>query len=329
MATTATSSDVNKMGLVEIAKRTNNGNVLFVSEVLSVNNECLMDMVWVPANRLGSHVHSRRLTLPDGTWRKMNAGATIEASQVQQIVENVGRLESWSQIDEMALDVISDKVGVRQTEERAFIMGLGQTLVETWITGTTVTDPERFDGLNVRLASTGTMVKSAGGSGSDLTSAYFVQWGEDKVHMVFLPDAEHPAQNAPVRVQDRGLMAVQNSGVTTIYDAYRTKYWAYAGMAVHDDRNLGRMPNIEDDASGANIFEPDLAIELLNEMAERGRGAYIYAHQKVLSQLDIMAMDKPNALYNIGNLWGEPVTRFRNCPLRHLESIGITQSSVS
>lgn len=318
--------NVNKLGIVEIAKRTLNGSVLHVSEVLSVNNEVLRDAVWIPANRLGAHVHNRRLTLPDGTWRQMNAGATIEASQTQQITENVGRLESWSQVDEMALDIIGDKAALRLTEDRAFIMGLGQTFVETLITGDTSTDPEKFDGLNTRLDASGTMVKLAGGSGSDLTSVYFIQWGEDRAAMIYLPDVARPSEGAPVRVVDRGLQSV---GTTTLYDAYRTKFWMTAGLAIQDDRALARMANIEDDVSGANIFEPDLAIELLSEMLERGSGAYGYAHQKVLAQLDIMAMDKPNALYNIGELWGRKVTQFRDVPMRHLESIGITQSAVS
>ena len=318
----------NRLGIVEIAKRTNLGDVLTVSEVLSENNEVLQDMVWVPANNLVSHVHNRRLSLPGGTWRKLNEGAAIEASQTKQIVENIGRLESWSQIDEATLSsLLGDKIKFRSTEDLAFIMGLGQTFAEIFITGDESSTPEKFDGLNVRLADLGTMVKSCGGDASDLTSVYLIQWGENMVHGVYLPDIGTPSQGAPVKVSDRGLQTVTVS--SNLMDAYRTKFLMTVGLAVHDERCLARLANIEDDASGANIVEPDLWVEVLNEMLLRGKGSYAYCHQIVLTQLDILAMDKANALYNIGNLWGEPVTRFRTTPVRHLESIGITQSSIS
>src|SRR5512147_1360707 len=99
-------TSVNRLGIVEIAKRTNNGAVLQVSEVLSRFDDVISDMVWEPANQLASHVHTRRLALPTGTWRKMNIGATPEMSQTKQIVENVGRLESCAQIDEGVINTL-------------------------------------------------------------------------------------------------------------------------------------------------------------------------------------------------------------------------------
>jgi hypothetical protein len=131
-------------------------------------------------------------------------------------------------------------------------------------------------------------------------------------------------------VKDHGLGVVEGGSTTALYSAYRTQFVITAGLAVHDDRCLCRLANIEDDVSGANIFEPDYAIELLNSMLGRGKGCFMYAHQKVLSQLDVMAMDKINVMYTINQLWGEPVTFFRgNIPVRQLDAIGITQDAIS
>ena len=325
MATT----QVNRLGIVEIAKRTNNGDVLTVSEVLSVENEWLMDAVWVPANQLSSHVHNRRLSLPSGTWRKMNAGADIEVSHTKQVVENIGHLESWSQIDEMVVQtLLGDQQKFMSGEDAGFIMGLGQTLSTAFVSADTTTTPEKFDGMNIRMNATGTYVKSCGGSGSDTTSAYFVQWGENRVHMIYQPALGTATQDSPVQVKDHGLERV--SGTNTLYNAYRTQFAITAGMAIYDDRCICRLANIEDDVSGANLFEPDYAIELLNSMLTRGKGTYLYCHQKVLSQLDVMAMDKVNVMYTVNNLWGEPVTYFRgNVPVRQLDAITITQAAIS
>jgi hypothetical protein len=320
----------NDLGIVEIAKRTNNGDVLTVAEVLSRVDEWLMDAVWVPCNQLGGHVHTRRVTLPSGTWRNMNYGATIESSHTRQITENVGKLESWSQVDEMTIEsLLGDQQAFMSTEDTAFIQGLGQTLSTTFITADVTTDPEKFDGLNIRLNATGTYVISCGGSGSDLTSVYFVQWGPDAAHMIYLPSLGVPSENSPVKVTDHGLETIVDAA-GGLYRGYRTQFAISAGFAHHDDRNLCRLANIEDDAAGANIFEPDYAIQLLNRMLNRGKGAFMYAHEIVLTQLDVFAMDKVNVMYTVGNLWGEPTTFFRgNVPVRQLDAITITQSAVS
>ena len=334
MATTQMGGE--KLTLYEVAKRTNNGAVLTISEVLSRVEEWLMDAVWVPANNFGTHIHNRRLTLPTGTWRKQNYGAAIESSVTKQVTENIGRLEAWSQIDEDVLGtLLGDQAGFRNSEDMAFVMGLGQTLGTALITADTTTDPEKFDGLNCRLnaltSSDATVLnsKSAGGSGSDLTSVYFIQWDPNYVHMIYQPDVGAPSQGSPVKFKDHGLETIVDAG-GGLFTGYRSQFVVTAGLAIHDDRCVGRLSNIEDDVSGANIFEPDLAIEILNNMFSRGKGTIMYAHQKVLSQLDVMAMDKANVMYNTQNLWGEPVTFFRgNVPIRQFDGITITQSAVA
>jgi hypothetical protein len=330
------STSVNRLGIVEIAKRTNNGQVLQVSEVLSRFDDVIADMVWEPANQLASHVHTRRLALPTGTWRKMNIGATPEFSQTKQIVENVGRLESWAQIDEGVIStLLGDKVAFRQTENDAFVMGLGQTLISTFVGGDTLTDPEKFDGLRIRtnaLTAATTFppqTLGVGGSGGDTTSVFFIQWGTNMCHMIYQPDIGPGGVNAPVKTEDKGLETVIDSS-GGLFSAYRSKFLITAGFAVHDARCLTRLANIEVTASGVNIFEPDYAIALLNGMLNRGDGAYMYAHTSVLTQMDIMAMDKVNVLYTTGDLWGEPTTYFnRRVPVRQLDAIGIAEVVVA
>ena len=319
----------NDLGLVEIAKRTNNGNVLTVAEALSRMDEVFMDGVWVPCNQLASHVHTRRTVLPTGTWRKINIGAAIESSHTKQVVEAPGRLEAWSQIDEATLQtLLGDQAKFRSTEDMAFAMGLAQTAATALVSGDTLTTPEKFDGFNIRLNAAGTYVLSSGGTGSDLTSVYFVQWGEDMVHFIFQPEVGHGDAGSPIKVNPKGLETITDSD-GGLFAGYRTQFVLSMGLAVHDDRCIARMANIEDDVSGANLFEPDYAIGILNSMLNRGRGVTMYAHQKVLSQIDVMAMDKLNVLYQVSDLFGEPVTRFRGSPVRQLDAITITQSAVS
>lgn len=321
--------ELNRLGITEIAKRTNNGNVVTVAEVLSRYDEWLEDAVWIACNNVGSHVHTRRMTLPDGTWRTFNAGATIESSVTKQVVENVGRLESWSQVDEAVVQtLLGDQAKFLSTEEMAFVMGLGQTLTETFVGGDTVTTPEKFDGLRIRTNALGTYVKGVGGAGSDTTSIFFIQWGEQACHMIYQPAVGGASPGAPVMVNPQGLETIADSS-GGLFRGYRTQFVVTAGLAVHDDRCLTRLTNIEDDVSGTNIFEPDYAVELLRSMIRGGKGAYGYAHQKVLSQIDVLAMDKVNALYTINEVFGEQQTMFRGIPLRQLDAIGLTETAVA
>src|SRR3990167_1540779 len=150
----------NALGIVEIAKRTNNGTVLSISEVLSRVDEILMDIPMVPCNQFGAYVHSRRTSLPAGTWRIIGTGAATEMSHTKQIVENVGTLESWAEVDELSIKkMLGDREAMLNTEFISFVEGLGQTLSTAFVTSDTQTDPEKFDGILYRLNALGTYVK--------------------------------------------------------------------------------------------------------------------------------------------------------------------------
>ena len=326
----------NSLGIIEIAKRTNNGQVLKISEALSRVDELLMDIPFVACNQVSSFVHSRRTTLPGGTWRKIGTGAATETSHTKQIVESVGTLESWAEVDELTIaKMLGDKQAFLNSEFMAFLEGLGQEISTTFITGDTQSAPEEFDGLQVRLNALGTYVKGCGGSGSDTTSIYGVQWGPGSVHGIYEPGIAMPGVDSPVGVDYKGKATVEDGSSTTPTrrDVYQAKFQASMGLCVYDDRNIFRLTNIEDDPSGANIVEPDLLVQLMRQgkkMAGPGFPQWmLYAHSITLTQLDILAMDKSNVLYNIGQLWGEPVTMFRGAPLRQLDAIGITETVVA
>jgi Major capsid protein GP7 len=336
----------NYLGILEIAKRTNNGVVLSISEVLSRVDEILMDIPYVPCNQVSAYVHTRRRSLPTGTWRTIGTGASIEVSHTKQIVENVGTVESWAEVDELTLKkMIGDKQAFLNSEFTGFVEGLGQTITTALVSADTQLNPEQFDGLQIRLNALGTYVLGCGGAGGDTTSIYGVQWGQNRVHGIYEPGIAMPGVNAPVGVDYKGLKTVEDgsSGSTaTRRDVYQAKFQASLGLCCWDDRNLIRLTNIEHDPSGANIFEPDLLISLMR-LGKKGQGIggeqtygitpfpewMLYCNHNVLTQLDILAMDKSNVLYTIGELWGEPVDMFRRAPLRQLDAIGQTETAVS
>jgi len=326
----------NGLGIVEIAKRTNNLEVLTISEALSRVDEVWMDVPFVPCNQVSAYVHSRRISDPAGTWRVIGTGAATEVSHTRQIVENVGTLESWAEVDELTVKkMLGDKQAFLNTEFVSFIDGLGQTLSTALVDGDTQTNPEQFDGWQIRMNAIGTYVLGCGGSGSDTTSIYGMQWGEGLAHGIYEPGLAMPGVDSPVGMDNKGLQTVEDGSSTTPTrrDVYQCKFQASIGFAIHDDRCAFRLTNIEDDVSGANIVEPDILVQLMR-LGKRTAGSgfpqwTLYAHRITLTQLDVMAMDKGNVLYSIGELWGEPVTAFRGAPMRQLDAIGITETVVA
>jgi hypothetical protein len=103
------------------------------------------------------------------------------------------------------------------------------------------------------------------------------------------------------------------------------------------------LTNIENDPSGANIFEPDLMVQLMRlGKAGQGQGGeqtygittypkwMLYAHSITLTQMDVFAMDKGNVYYDANSeLWGMPVTSFRGAPVRQLDAIGQAETVVA
>jgi hypothetical protein len=324
---TELNANYTRLTLTELAKRTNDGGILDVAENLSKTRAALRDGVWVKANKITSHVHTRRIAIPAGTWRIANKGVAEEASRTRQVEESVGTLEAFSVVDEFLIDLAQDKARFVLSEDVAFLEGLAQTFATCLVYGKTATDPEQFDGWAPRAASLGTYVLSGGGSTS-CTSVYLIQWGETKCHFVFMPGiGPTPSTDSPVERKPLGFETVLD-GSSNPYRAHRTQFKLHAGFCIHDDRNFCAHRNIAT-SGGANLFNPDKMVALLNLMENMGEGAYIYCNRTVMTQVDIQAMDKANVMYGPVDVFGEHVTGFRGHPLRLEEAILNTETAIT
>jgi len=310
-----------QLTLVELAKRTLNNMVVSIAEVLSKTIQVLEDAVFIECNKQENYTFTRRLGLPTGSWRQINAGVSEEASITQQVTEGTGLLESYSTIDTELVKLAGNTAAFRNTEDVAFLEGLTQTFGTALLYGNIGINPEQIQGWAVRYASTGTMIKSAGGSGGDTTSAWIVQWGETKCHMLF-PQGSDVGMSA----DDLGEQTVLD-GSSNPYQAYRTLFKFHPGFAVHDNRTIGRVVNIES-TGAANLYDPDKMIGIINEMIERASGAVIYVNSAVMTQVDIQAMDKSNVYYFVKEIFGVPTSHFRGIPIKQFDSILNTETAI-
>lgn len=319
-----------QLTLFEVLRRTSpKGDSLGIAEVLTKTNEILQDAVWAQANGEVSHQLVRRASLPVGTWRGFNEGVAPESSQTVTVVESIGYLESIMEVD-VALANMHPKgpAAYRQEEGVAFIEGMSQTLASAVIYGDAARqDMRKMVGLAPRLnAINNYNVVSAGGSGSDLTSIYIVQWGLGKVFMIY-------PRGLPSRaVQHRDLgeeTKVLSDG--TMYRVYRDLFSIACGLAVADPRCIARIANIETSGT-SNTFNEDLLIQVLNRMPQGGRGATIYVNSTIKTQMEIRLKDKTNVNYTASSgegLGGEPVLRFRGNRVRLVDAILDTETAIS
>ena len=308
--------------LVELAKRTHNGKVLDIANVLEEYNEIFLDAVFQEANSTTAHIHNRALSLPAGAWRLINRGVPAESGQSHQISEGLGMLESISNIDEALIEMSGSKLAFRQGEDNLFLEGMSQSFADAWIYGNVSIDPEEINGLATRYnAFALPNVESAGGDGST-TSVWILQWGWDKCFFVY--PKGHPT--AGLGSEDQGRRYVSDG--TNEFLAWTTHFKQKAGFVVRDDRCVQRICNIEP-AGVANIFDPDILVRRLNNMKQRGKGAVIYANETVLSQMDIDAMDKANVLYQPSGPYGDDVTHFRRRPIRLVAQITDAETALA
>jgi len=328
-----------QLTLVELAKRTLDGQHLAVAEVLAETNEVLTDAVWIESNQPTSHVTTKRTSLPSGTWRKINGGVSREASNTQQIVETIGLCEAYSIVDKFLVDIAPNPREFRSSEDLAFVEGLSQTLADVLfkdddntIPGDMSAAPEKFNGFVIRYNSINASgnVQDEGGDATagDTTSLWIIQWGPSMVHMIYPKGSK-----MGIEVRDLGEQTVSASDSPSSspseYQAYRTHFKVAAGLVVRDDRCVQRLANI-DDLGDTSPLDEDNVIIMQNKLPYQGKNGVIYCNADTKTQLDILAKDSGNlAVASVEDAFGRPVTVFRGMPVRRVDAITNTEYGIA
>lgn len=319
--------------LVEQAKRVDpDGKLSIIVEALDFETgQVLQEADWLPSNDIWTNKTVIRGSLPTGSRRKLNSGVAKEVSRVTEALDTIEMLETYAEYDKDWIDSLPNPQMARMQEARAFLMGLGQTLVSSFLYSNANVDADRMHGLAGRLAKLdGEYVIGAGGTGSDLTSIFVVTWGPDFSYFVY------PKNQGNLGIKHTDLGEVTISDATTAvastsqYQGYRDHFQVKAGFVVRHPKAIGRICNIESSGS-ANIFDEDDLITLLNNMKITPR-TRIYCNQTVKTQAEIALKDKTNVNWTQENgLDGIPFMKFRQIPVRMIDKSILlnTESAVS
>jgi len=315
----------NGLTLAEVAKRKDpNGNMATIAEVLEEENMILQDAIWREANDTFSNTSTRRANEPAGSFRKLNSGVAVEKSETVQVVDTIGMLDAISKNDVEIINAFPNPAQGRADEAMPFAAGLGKTMAATMMYGNTITTPEKFTGLAPRLddIAAADNVINEGGTGSDLSSIFVVDWDPNKVFMTY-------PKNSSVGLDhiDMGVQLVADVG-TNEFRAYVDYFTWKAGMVVKNFKSIGRLANIESTGT-SNIFDEDNLITLLNRMT-KGPGRRIYVNETVMTQMEIRLKDKANIHFTKDDgLAPGGVLFFKQVPIRQVDQILITEAALT
>lgn len=324
--------------LLDVTKRLDpDGRISAIGELLSQENELLMDMPWIEGNLPTGHITTVRTGLPEVAWRKLNAGVPASKSTTAQITEACGMLEAFGQVDKDLAELNGNTSAFRLSENMAFMESLNQTMASTLFYGDTAVNPERFLGLAPRYttgvqatAPNGQNIISAGGS-ANLTSIWLIGWGQNSVHGIY------PKNSIGGLVhEDLGLDTVSDASGNK-YRAYQDRYQWKCGMALRDWRYVVRIANIDVTAleagTTASPADPDLLM-LMTRALERihslsGVTPVFYANRTVRSFLRQQAIrGTQNSTLTYEDLAGQPMVRFGGVPVRRVDAILSTETVV-
>lgn len=320
-----------------IKSMTDDSRALFVAETLARKNPIIREAPMIEANQALIHMGMRQLTLPTVYKRAINDGVSKSAHKEAPITAPMSLFETMSQIDEELLRLAGGGAAAfRQRKDKAFIEAMAQSVSEELFYGSVGDDPLGFNGFATIFNSSTVYpnndstwyynVQLNGGAGSDTTSIWAVEWGEDKCHLIYPKGTQ-----GGLEINDLGKQLVSGVTASTQLVAWITQFKWRMGLFISDERCVQRIANIETSGT-TSIFDDDTLITALNRLPNMGEDGMtrIYVNRTVRTQMDIRVKDKNNVNYTSGNdAFGKPVLYFRGVPVQVNDCIVNTETAIS
>lgn len=310
---------------IEVARRFGGKDSIFMVEALSETNEMLLDAVIEQASDGTINRTTQRASLPSGTRRLYNQGIATEASTSKQIEDYIEMLESYSEIDADEADHSPNKQALLESEDRAFVEGMGQTQADDLLYAQRADGPEYMNGIMCRYPTIDSVnVFGVETSGSNLTSCLLIKWAPDKCKL-FYPRGE---SGIGLTREWRGKVdATPETG--KLMPVYRTFWKVHFGISIRHPKAVKRICNIAPaSTTGENLCKA--IIKARNLLPPGAGNIVLYANADVKTIFDQYALTKANQFYTQKDPWGREVTMFSdNIRIRQLNALLSTESLVS
>lgn len=308
MATNTLSSRGNLFDVLKL--KAPNGGVIDVVNTLVETNELMKDMPSLPANGGLFHQGSRVSALPGGSL--VNVGGTWGASKSERtpFVEAIATVRSRYQTPKDVLTTESPAASqaLVQDEKNNHIEGLGQSFANLIISGPTAPQLEAVEGLMNRApwnAIDNEFCFSAGGTGTDLRSAWLVQPGASTVHLIHNPN--HPTLG--VEMEDKGEQFIPVTITNGVVTAGRwdiiIEFMLQQGICIRDQRAVKRIANVQcgaSDTPAADLINAVIRASLKHSV-NSSKPWFLYCDGDLYTQLVLGANDKLKVFMSDKNIY--------------------------
>lgn len=324
--------------LVDLLKSVGaDGKLLTMAMTLSRQSPMIREAPILEANQALAHIGTRSNALPTVQKRALNDGVPTSAHKELPVTAPMALFEVESKIDEEIIALAGpNRDAVRTRKDMIFVEAITQAVQREIVYGSIGSDALGFNGLATMFASSSSYpnndttwfpnVQLAGGSGSDTTSIWVVEWGPEKVFLIYPRGTK-----AGLEINDKGLQRVDGVTSGTAFYAWCTQFKWRCGLFVQDERCVQRIANIESTGT-SNTFDDDQLIAALNRLPDMGENPMtrIYVNRTIRTQMDIRVKDKTNVNYHtVQDAFGRPVLFFRGVPVQVCDAITNTETAIS
>ncbi len=329
------------------------GKQKIIAEMLSQSIELVKDLYMVEASEMGGHEFTFRTSIPAGSWRQINQGVPYSKSTTAKSRVGLGALEDYSQVDRMLAEMSGDIERFRESEDVAFLEGMGQTIEQTAWYGNTAATPAEFMGLssfyNTITSSTAqnaANVINGGGSGSSNLSFWLLCHGARTFHGLYPRGSK-----AGLSMEDKGDTVPGYDSLGNRFEAYTSWFRQQIGIVPIDWRYCARIANVDVTANGLagpnalDIFATIRQMLLLpttltsassgitetdapDEPAP-GIRPVIYTNRTGRHWMDVQAMRDRNVLLRIEDYAGKPCDGINGIPIKVSDQLLTTEAAVA
>lgn len=333
------------LSLIDYFRNGGDETIATVVEMLHENSAAVKDAVVTECNKGAVHQHTIRTGLPEVSWGRLYKGIAQSKSGKAQVQDATGFVEGLSSVDTRLLELAGEKgAALRLDEASAFIESMTQEVETGIFYHDADTAPEKFTGLAARYnalsgAAISRNVRSAGGSGSDNTSIWFVTWGDNATTLL------HPKNTkAGLTREDMGRQRVLDASNNPYFVEEELFRW-HVGLAVRDWRYNARICNI--DVSNMQAGSVDLykfmreayhrlhrvraTSDMRDPNASRTGRTVIYCNSDVYEALDALQVNTSNTALRLTprELEGQEVMTYRGIPIRRTDALLNTEAAVA
>ncbi len=313
-----------------------NGKIDEIMEVLAQSNPILDHMTWMEGNLTTGNKTTLRNSIPKPSVRYINKGIAPTKSDTKQITDTSVILQARSEVDVELLALSSDKEAFRRSEDQAHIEGFGQQVADMVIYGNTASDPDTFNGLDLRHRALGvtdptlpgyTTVNAGGTNSGYMTSAFYVDWGPRTCTGIYPKGA-----TAGLDHKDLGEQTVEDRDGLK-YQAEVSLFTWKCGLTVRDYRACGAVRNIDPALFTTGTAAQKLALLksfiTVHDRLRNPDRAVLYVSNALYSALKLFLMDKNNNYVTRDTLEnGIPVYRFDGVKVVKLDAISDTEATI-